>query len=237
MWADCNLGATSPYETGDYFSYGEISPKEKYTSQNYKFRNPDISGGFTKYNFYSKYGPVDYKYRLDMEDDAARVNWGSDWRMPTIEELQELVNRCYWEWTESENGVTGYTVTGPNGNSIFLISGGYMNQDENDVSCNSYLSSSLDFNNNRGHALGLDFAEDYYEISPEGRYYGELIRPVYSGETPANTISISHFSLKESEITLSVGDSYQLHFDMDSLPVKPLLFSDSDNSITIYSDG
>lgn len=236
MWADCNLGATSPYETGDYFSYGEISPKEKYTSQNYKFKNPDISGGFTKYNFYSKYGPVDYKYRLDMEDDAARVNWGPDWRMPTIEELQELVNRCYWEWTESENGVSGYTVTGPNGNSIFLISGGYMNQDENDVSCNSYLSSSLDFNNH-GHALGLDFAENYYEIYPEGRYYGELIRPVYSGETPANTISITHFSLKESEITLSVGDRYQLHFDMDSLPVSPLLFAKANNSLMAYSDG
>lgn len=236
MWADCNVGATSPFETGNYFAYGEIRPKDTYTNKNYKFYNPDILNGVTKYNLFSKCGPVDYKYRLDMEDDAARANWGSDWRMPTIEELQELVNLCYWEWTESENGVSGYTVTGPNGNSIFLIAGGYMNQDKNDVSCNSYLSSSLDFNNH-GHALGLDFAEDYYEIYPEGRSYGELIRPVYSGETPANTISISHFSLKESEITLSVGDRYQLHFDMDSLPVSPLLFAKANNSLMAYSDG
>ena len=157
MWADCNVGATSPYETGNYFAYGEIRPKDTYTNKNYKFYNPDILNGVTKYNLFSKCGPVDYKYRLDMEDDAARANWGREWRMPTIEELNELVNRCYWEWTVFENGVTGYTVTGPNGNSIFLISGGYMNQDENDVSCNSYLSSSLDFNNH-GHALGLDFA-------------------------------------------------------------------------------
>ena len=45
MWADCNVGATSPYETGNYFAYGEIRPKDTYTNKNYKFYNPDILNG------------------------------------------------------------------------------------------------------------------------------------------------------------------------------------------------
>ena len=61
-------------------------------------------------------GIVDNKTTLDPEDDVAHVKWGGSWRMPTIDEQRELLNECSWEWTELD----GYTVTGPNGNSIFL---------------------------------------------------------------------------------------------------------------------
>ena len=69
-----------------------------------------------------KYGS-DGKTVLDPEDDAAAVNLGGKWRMPTETEVTELVNMCTWEWT-SVNGVNGCKVTGPNGNSIFLPASG-----------------------------------------------------------------------------------------------------------------
>ena len=58
------------------------------------------------------------------EDDAAHVNWGGEWRMPTIDEVDELIQQCSWTWTQL-NDVYGYKVTGPNGNSIFLPAAGY----------------------------------------------------------------------------------------------------------------
>jgi hypothetical protein len=73
----------------------------------------------TKYCIHSYYGTVDNKTVLDPEDDVAHVKWGGDWRMPTTDEQRELLNNCDWEWT-TLNGVKGYKVIGPNGNSIFL---------------------------------------------------------------------------------------------------------------------
>jgi hypothetical protein len=78
----------------------------------------------TKYCTDSYYGTVDNKIVLDLEDDAAYVNMGKDWRMPTYDELSELRSKCTWTWT-TQKGVHGYKVTGPNGNSIFLPAAGY----------------------------------------------------------------------------------------------------------------
>ena len=112
-WASCNLGAENPEEYGDYYAWGETKPKSRYTEENYSYYDAntaqyinigdDISG--TQY-------------------DAATVNLGSDWRMPTKSEMQELVDKCTWEWTQV-NGVNGNIVTGPNGNSIFLPAAGF----------------------------------------------------------------------------------------------------------------
>ena len=229
-WASFNIGATNPYEPGDFFAYGETETKNTYTVQTYKFHNPDTINGYTKYNFHSKYGPVDYKYRLDMEDDAARVNWGSDWRMPTLEEMTELVDKCRWEWicdTVTKN-FKGYKVTGPSGNYIFLPAAQYINGDPTangyvGSGVASYLSSSL-FPGETWHAAGLDIEfEEYegqwwsdYSIMPEGRMFGEMIRPVYSWQTPENVSPITRFALLETAVTLSVGQRYELEFDMDS---------------------
>ena len=71
-----------------------------------------------------------------MSNDAARVNWGGSWRMPTNTELTELRNNCTWTWT-TQNGVNGYKVTSKgNGNSIFLPAA--------EGSHGNYWSSSLD---------------------------------------------------------------------------------------------
>ncbi len=78
----------------------------------------------TKYCTNSYYGTVDGKTELDPEDDAAYVNWGSSWRMPTQEQIQELISKCSSRWT-TQNGVKGRLLSGPNGNTLFLPAAGY----------------------------------------------------------------------------------------------------------------
>ena len=89
-WATCNVGATTPEEYGDYFAWGETQPKDYYDWSTYKYCNGD-EYSITKYCTRSTYGTVDIKTTLELSDDAARVNWGGKWRMPTIEEQKELL--------------------------------------------------------------------------------------------------------------------------------------------------
>ena len=123
LWATCNLGANSPEEYGDYFAWGETEPKDVYNWSTYKWCNGSI-GTFTKYCTNSSCGTVDNKTELDPKDDAAYVNWGENWRMPTKDQLEELQTECTWTWT-TQNGVNGRLVIGPNGNSLFLPAAGY----------------------------------------------------------------------------------------------------------------
>ena len=123
-WATCNVGADSPEEYGDYFAWGEISPKSTYNWSTYKYCNGS-STTMTQYCENSYYGTVDNKTYLELEDDAAHVNWGGKWRMPTRSEQEYLIEKCTWTWT-TLNGVTGYKVTSKkNGKSIFLPAAGY----------------------------------------------------------------------------------------------------------------
>ncbi len=112
-WATCNVGANTPEEMGGFYAWGETETKELYDWSTYKFG--------TENNF-SRYNSVDGKTVLELEDDAANANWGGSWRMPTIAEFQEIIDNCTWTYN-TENG--GYTVTGTNGNSIFLPQTGY----------------------------------------------------------------------------------------------------------------
>ena len=118
LWATMNVGADTPEGYGDYFAWGETAPKENYTWETYRWCNGYFNT-MTKYCTSSDYGTIDDKTELDPEDDAATVNWGPSWRMPTTEQQLELRNECTWTWTEL-NGVSGKMVTGPNGNTIFL---------------------------------------------------------------------------------------------------------------------
>ena len=139
-WATCNVGATNPEEYGNYYAWGEVEPKEVYDWSTYKFMDSSVNdwNGVNKYTVadsQNEYGDVvwydnsgnfigDNKTILDQEDDAATVNMGGSWRMPTAEEQQELIDECTWTWT-TLNDVNGYNVEGPNGNSIFLPAAGY----------------------------------------------------------------------------------------------------------------
>ena len=128
-WATCNMGASTPYEYGGLYAWGELNTKSSYVWSTYRYCNGTQTSQ-TKYNSYSDYGYngfVDYKTKLEPIDDIARVMWGEEWRMPTIEEFEELINNCTWEWVTIDN-VEGYLVTscipGYTDRSIFLRSSG-----------------------------------------------------------------------------------------------------------------
>ncbi len=128
-WASWNVGASAPEEYGDYFAWGETEPKDDYSWLSYKFAlGTDTQGPFSKYVTIPSYGAVDNKTVLDPEDDAAHVNLGGAWRMPTEAECTELWENCTWTWTK-ENGVNGRRVTsnkeGYTDKSIFLPAAGF----------------------------------------------------------------------------------------------------------------
>lgn len=118
LWADRNIGAECPEDQGNYFAWGETTPKNTYDWSTYKWCN-GTKDSQTKYCTTSRYGTVDNLTILEPEDDAATANWGDRWRMPTSLEFEELLTYCTWEWT-TQNNVIGYKVAGRNGNSIFL---------------------------------------------------------------------------------------------------------------------
>ena len=120
-WANMNVGATTPEDYGNYYAWGETSAKETFNWSTY-FDTNDGGSTFTKYN--NEGG----KTVLDPEDDAAHVNWGGSWRMPTKAEWQELSDNCTWTGT-TQNGIYGYKVkskkAGYTDKFIFLPAAGY----------------------------------------------------------------------------------------------------------------
>lgn len=178
-WATCNVGASSPEESGDYFAWGETTSKSWYDWSTYKLCNGSRIT-INKYCSKSSFGTTDNKTQLDLEDDAARINWGGSWRMPTKEEQDELrdTNNCEW-LLQTINGVSGYTVKSKkNGNSIFLPINGYYNENKNLMTGVGYYWSRtlyIDYCNN---ARFLSLASEDISSSMMPRYYGMLIRPV-----------------------------------------------------------
>ena len=200
-WATCNVGADTPEEYGDYFAWGETEPKEIYDWSTYKYYNGS-STPMTKYWTKSSSGTVDNKTVLELEDDAAYVNWGGKWRMPTRAEQEELMdtNNCTWVWI-TQNGVNGYIVISKiNGNSIFLPAAGFRDYDNlsNAGILGAYWSSSLgtgssnctyySYFNSNGVYLFSDYRDD-----------GQSVRAVYSESTPEPTPVVCTVSVSATE--------------------------------------
>ena len=183
-WATCNVGAEKPEEYGDYFAWGEVAPKEKYDWKTYLYcKGTSIT--MTKYCGDSSFGYngfTDNKTVLESEDDAATANWGGSWRMPTDAEMTELREKCTWKWT-TQNGVNGYKVVGPNGNSIFLPAAGYMDAGTLYLAgsygdyCSCSLSVSYSYDVYRIF-FNLSFVLMYGNGDYPGRRYGLSVRPV-----------------------------------------------------------
>lgn len=169
-WATCNIGAKIPQQYGDYFSWGETKPKDDYSaSATTGMSLSDISG--TSY-------------------DAARVNWGASWRMPSEAECRELMDKCNWKWTSLE-GKDGYKITGPNGSWIFVPAAGlrlgkydqsrgvvtdfwtstpYISNEENWIDNAAYSCGANEDNRKKGLAIKNN--------GVSGRFTGRPIRPV-----------------------------------------------------------
>ena len=122
LWAECNLGASTPEQYGDYYAWGEVEPKQKYTSLNHKwYKEGAPSQGFTKYN------NEDGKLTLEDEDDAVIQKLGNGWRTPTLADFRELTNQKLTTIKKTTlNGVAGYQITSKkNGKSIFIPFAGF----------------------------------------------------------------------------------------------------------------
>jgi hypothetical protein len=180
LWATCNVGANNPEDAGDYFAWGETSPKSFYDWETYKYANGDYDK-LTKYCQKSAYGYNGYSddiALLERSDDAATVNWGSDWCMPTRYQFMELKNKCTWTWI-TRNGKSGYEVKGANGNSIFLpAAGAYYNTKFIGYGTEGhYWSSTLSWDN-PVNSFFIDFDSDNVNPMLFYRAYGWSVRPV-----------------------------------------------------------
>ena len=143
MWRKYNVGANSEYEMGNYYAWGETVTKQKYGITTYKWDEQRIG----EEDNYTKYNKTDKLTLLQPEDDAATANLGENYRTPTKEDWQELVEECTW-WVatkknEYNNTVIDYwKVVGPNGNFIILPSTGSYEGDEWYDETSAYQSAS-----------------------------------------------------------------------------------------------
>lgn len=164
-WATCNIGATSPSDYGDYYAWGEITPKTSYEKNNKVLLPKKL-----------------FKISGNPKYDAACANWGGTWRLPTRKEVRELARKCRWVLTNL-NGHEGYQIIGPNGNHIFIPFAGYRS------SRLLYFQGEYGFIwggvadiRDRDVAFSLGFSFHFNGNGTEPgwtyRYYGRSIRPV-----------------------------------------------------------
>ena len=165
-WATCNVGATRPEDYGNFYAWGETTTIKSHDQSNSVTSGQEISD-----------------FSGNAQYDAARANWGSTWRMPTKAEIEELINNCAWTWT-TQNGVNGYRVTGPNGNSIFLPGAGYcewLARINSSVRVNvgdGYYWSSTPYESDTNNAYFLGFSSGGHEVDWGTRSRGRTVRPV-----------------------------------------------------------
>ena len=169
-----NVGANAPEDYGDYFAWGETKPKDVYTWETYAFWR-DTNGD----------GSVDKNELVDLgsdiagkkDYDAATANWGSPWKMPTIEQIRELIDNCTSEWTQ-ENGIYGRKFTGSNGSTIFLPAAHYRKGASlYESSDGDYWSSTLNVRYRDG-AWFLGFSSRSAYTNDCYLFIGQPVRPV-----------------------------------------------------------
>ena len=241
-WSSCNLGATSPEMYGDLFAWGETTTKNSFTVENYRFggRYGDgedwwLLNGTTKYNY------VDQKVYLDSVDDAAHVQLGDDWRIPTPAEWWELIENCSWEWYFL-NGVAGLKATSKiNGNCIFFpvdsneshYDSLLQYQGEPYLETAYYNSSHVyhDYYFGSFHEFSFSLYDSIFGEFGGQRELGHAIRPVY-GHIP-----IEEFSLDKSFVHIASGESVQLNVSV--LPTNAsnwdVTWSSSNESVAMVS--
>ena len=171
-WGQVNVGAGSPLSGGSHFAWGEVSGKSGIVQDLYYTWNTYKHWDVTESNMI-KYNEEDGLITLEAFDDAATMNIGVNWRIPTREEWQELIDSCVWTW------YTGYykVTSKVNNKSIFLYEGGCSKGGGRSLNGLYYWSSSL-YNQDVRRAYALyrngKVSNDYE------RYIGMPVRPVWN---------------------------------------------------------
>ena len=189
-WASCNIGATAPEENGNFYAWGDTLTRSSFTWGTYPYSGTSTNT-MTKYCTRAANGTVDNRSTLIAFDDAAYINWGETWRMPTWTEWNELISQCTWKDT-TINNVSVWQVTGPNGNSIYLPKVGYKNSTSVTAGC-YYWSSTLNTANSNdqcNRALYINAANRSSAMYGL-RYVGMPVRAVYRREWPSFTLTIT----------------------------------------------
>lgn len=159
MWADCNIGSDNPYNHGMLCGWADITGgKGSEDINDYPSANPPLNiCGNSSY-------------------DIAYSKWGKEWRLPTVREFRELLNKCEWHWIDSNDG-KGYKIIGPNGNSIFLPTN-YISYNATDtLDYGVYWSGTLCQNQKQG-AMYLFFCPVSYHVRGGRRTEKYSFRPV-----------------------------------------------------------
>ena len=162
LWATMNVGANSPEEYGDYFAWGETTPKDNYNWNTYKWSQGCYV--ITKYNISLSYshGSPDSKGELELSDDAAYVNWGPSWRMPTVFQMQELIDNCKRQLMMINNVYGCLYISKINGASLFLPASLYRYDNNSDIY--------------DGNTWGYYWSRTLKHDSPQYAYYLEFYR-------------------------------------------------------------
>ena len=194
-WATCNVGADKPEDYGDYYAWGEVEPKENYTWVNYRFRTGGYDEADVRFSKYTsmlytsmldadnRYYVADNKTLLDLEDDVAHAKWGGNWRLPTDQEMNELIDSCTLAWT-TVNGVNGCLITsnrpGFTDRSIFLPAAGRYGYEahRNAGTWGCYWTNSVNVDEVSTRAGVLAIGSDYAAVKKTFRILGQSIRPV-----------------------------------------------------------
>lgn len=236
LWATCNVGANSPEEYGDYFAWGETTPKDSYSWATYKYCS-GTNSSITKYCTNGTYGKVDDKTQLELQDDAAYVNWGKNWRMPSVDQLDELHTQCEWIWS-NRNGINGYMVKSKaNDNSIFLPAAGNLadNNSEGLKEAGTYWSRTLR-PEKPSYAYSLYFTSTSGGVSNDIatlRRRGCSIRPIYIPH--ATSISLNY----ETYTLTRLGKSVQLEATVlpENAVNKKVIWKSFNEAVCVVSDG
>ena len=165
LWACSNVNAKNPEDFGGFYAYGEKKEKNFYSQSNYPFI---IDYG---------YGYKEYALSGDISGgsfDVAREICGYDWVIPNLKQIRELSDSCVWTWEET-NGVTGYKVTGPNGNSIFLPAAGFKSSEHMSAGVRGEYVSSYSIGDK---VYVIDFTEEKHEVKTWSPVNGRTVRPV-----------------------------------------------------------